>query len=112
MVWQADHVMHSAAPCNFRRPVAAAVVHHEVLELIDADDPSWQRRDRRRQSLRLIEARNLDDEFHRMDGDSACQFSTWLEHTNDNVPAADRSQKYLLRRALVPDRSNQIWRPV
>src|SRR5271157_108865 len=122
--------MYPAAPRDFRRPVAAAIVHYQVFDLIHADDLPRQCGDGRRQILRLIEARNLDDQFHGIsDGFSAFsrralsrseaisfadptyRLSIWLERANDNVAPAHRPQKHLLRCALVPDRSHQLRRP-
>src|SRR5271157_237495 len=41
----------------------------------------------------------------------ARRLSIWLHHANHNVTPAHRSQKHLLRCALVPDRSYQLRRP-
>lgn len=59
-------MVNPAAACDFRRSVAAAVVHHEIFDLIHADNLPRQRRYRGRQGLRLVEARDLDDQLQRI----------------------------------------------
>ena len=55
----------AAGARDVRRAVARPVVDDQDLDDVDAGNALRQVRERRRQRLRLVEARNLDDElFH------------------------------------------------
>ena len=62
---QPDDVIDAARARDVRRAVARPVVDDQDLDDVDAGDRSRQIGERRRQRLRLVEARDLDDQFHR-----------------------------------------------
>jgi hypothetical protein len=60
---QPDDVIDAAGTRHVRRPVARPVVDDQHLDDVDAGNRLGQIGERRRQRLRLVQARDLDDEL-------------------------------------------------
>jgi hypothetical protein len=82
VVGELDDVVDAVGPRHVDRAVGRAVVDHQPLDLIDTRHMARQVGQRGRELVLFVEARDLDDELHRVRG----AVSRPPDHCADGVP--------------------------
>ena len=98
---EADDVVDAVLAGDAGRPVGRAVVDDEPLDRVEAGDRAGEVGERRRQGLLFVQARDLDDELHRL---SACPPHT-MAHVRSAVMEAAAGDRLTVLYLIAKGRS-------